>query len=193
MATAPTHSPSAAVFNLPNGLTLARLGLAIVLFGCISAGWWLVGLLVFIVAAITDWLDGYLARKHGSASAFGRNFDPLVDKVLICGAFIFLLPVRGTDLTAWMVTVVVARELIITGLRSFFESQAANFGADWLGKIKMGLQCAALIAILIVLWSAESGGFLRGVQIGLIYAMLVATALSGLQYLWRALILLRAV
>ncbi len=193
MATAPPHSPSAAVFNLPNGLTLARLGLAVVLFGCIAARWWLTGLIVFIVAAFTDWLDGYLARKHGSASAFGRNFDPLVDKVLICGAFIFLLPIPGAELTAWMVTVVVARELIITGLRSFFEAQAASFGADWLGKIKMGLQCAALIAILVVLTWGTGGGFLKDLQIGLIYAMLVATALSGLQYLWRALILLRAV
>jgi CDP-diacylglycerol--glycerol-3-phosphate 3-phosphatidyltransferase len=193
MATAPTSSPSAAVFNLPNGLTLARLGLAVVLFGCIAAAWWLTGLVVFIVAAITDWLDGYLARKHGSASAFGRNFDPLVDKVLICGAFIFLLPVPKAELTPWMVTVVVARELIITGLRSFFESQAASFGADWLGKLKMGLQCAALIAILLVLTCTDASRFLMTVQIGLIYAMLVATALSGLQYLWRALILLRAV
>ena len=90
-------SPPEAVFNLPNGLTLARLGLAVVLFGCIAVEWWLIGLIVFIVAAITDWLDGYLARKHGSASAFGRNFDPLVDKVLICGAFIFLLPVPGSE------------------------------------------------------------------------------------------------
>jgi CDP-diacylglycerol---glycerol-3-phosphate 3-phosphatidyltransferase len=193
MATAPPHSTSASVFNLPNGLTLARLGLAIVLFGCISAAWWLVGLFVFVVAAFTDWLDGYLARKHGSASAFGRNFDPLVDKVLICGAFIFLLPIPGTDLTAWMVTVVVARELIITGLRSFFESQAASFGADWLGKLKMGLQCAALIAILIVLATGATNAFLTIAEIALIYAMLVATALSGLQYLWRALILLRSV
>jgi CDP-diacylglycerol--glycerol-3-phosphate 3-phosphatidyltransferase len=193
MATAPPQLPSAAVFNLPNGLTLARLGLAVVLFACIAAAWWLTGLIVFLVAAFTDWLDGYLARKHGSTSAFGRNFDPLVDKVLICGAFIFLLPIPATELTAWMVTVVVARELIITGLRSFFESQMASFGADWLGKIKMGLQCAALIAILVVLTWGAGSEFLRTVQIGLIYAMLVATALSGLQYLWRALVLLRAV
>ena len=92
-----------------------------------------------------------------------------------------------------MVTVVVARELIITGLRSFFESQSASFGADWLGKLKMGLQCAALIAILVVLACGTSNGFFRGVQVGLIYAMLVATALSGLQYLWRALVLLKAI
>jgi CDP-diacylglycerol--glycerol-3-phosphate 3-phosphatidyltransferase len=195
MATAPTtpaRPPS--VYTLPNGLTLARLVLAVVLFACIAGAWWLTGLVVFAAAAVTDWLDGHLARKHGSASAFGRNFDPLVDKVLICGAFIYLLPVDGAGLAPWMVTVVVARELIITGLRSFFEAQAANFGADWLGKIKMGLQCAALLAILFVLAlraAAIDPGWLADVQTTLTYAMVVATALSGLQYLWRALWLLR--
>src|SRR3954447_3131497 len=157
MATAPTRSPSAAVFNVPNGLTLARLVLAVVLFGCIAAAGWLTGLVVFVVAAVTDWLDGYLARKQGSASAFGRNFDPLVDKVLVCGAFIFLLVEPRAGLLPWMVTVVVGRELIITGLRSFIETQSASFGADWLGKLKMGLQCAALIAILVVLAWGDGG------------------------------------
>src|SRR6476620_8193137 len=104
MATAPTTPVSRpAVVNLPNGLTFARLVLAVVLFGCIAGAWWLVGVLVFAVAAVTDWLDGYLARRQGLASAFGRNFDPLVDKVLICGAFIFLLPVAGAGLAPWMV------------------------------------------------------------------------------------------
>src|ERR671939_1125778 len=103
MATAPsTPVRGPTVFNLPNGLTLARLVLAVVLFACIAWELWLFGLGVFAAAAVTDWLDGYLARKHGLASAFGRNFDPLVDKILICGAFIFLLPVPGAYLTAWM-------------------------------------------------------------------------------------------
>src|SRR3954470_9669325 len=126
------------VWNLPNMLTAARLGLAVVLFALITFESWWLSLVVFIVAAITDWLDGYVARRQGLTSAFGRNFDPLVDKVLICGAFIFLLPVEGAGLAPWMVTVVVARELIITGLRSFVETlPGGNFGADWLGKIKM--------------------------------------------------------
>jgi CDP-diacylglycerol--glycerol-3-phosphate 3-phosphatidyltransferase len=196
MATAPTTPVRRpAVYNLPNALTLARLVLAGVLFGCIAAEWWLTGLAVFAVAAVTDWLDGYLARRHGLASAFGRNFDPLVDKVLICGAFIFLLPEPAAGLAPWMVTVVVARELIVTGLRSFLEShQAVNFGADWLGKVKMGLQCAALLAILCVLAIGATGSSAGGwavLQAGLVWAMLVATALSGLQYVWRALVLLR--
>jgi CDP-diacylglycerol--glycerol-3-phosphate 3-phosphatidyltransferase len=182
------------VFNLPNQLTASRLVLAGILFFCIASESWIWSLLVFVLAAITDWLDGYLARKQNLVSALGRNFDPLVDKVLICGAYIFLLPVVGAGLTPWMVTLVVARELIITGLRSFLENKGATFGADWLGKIKMVLQCAALIAIFIALQSPEccpaAATFFGAVQIGLIYAMLAATALSGLQYIWRAVSLL---
>lgn len=195
MATAsPPRSP---VFNLPNQLTAARLVLGVVLFALIAfdAWWWCV--VVFAAAASTDWLDGYLARRQGIASALGRVFDPLVDKVLISGAYIFLLPVQGAGLAAWMVTVVVGRELIITGLRSFLENRGTVFGADWLGKLKMGLQCAALFAIFVAL-GVTAGGASEGTQVffsrirdGLIYAMIGATALSGLQYLWRAALILR--
>lgn len=195
MSLAPPTVRHPPVVNLPNALTAARLVLAVVLFACIAGQAWLPGLVVFVVAAITDWLDGYFARKHGLQSAFGRNFDPLVDKVLIGGAFIFLMPEPSAELAPWMVTVVVARELIITGLRGFIESQGGGFGADWLGKLKMGLQCAALIAILLVLAAAarDAGlaASLRPIQVALVYAMIVATAASGLQYLWRAALLLR--
>jgi CDP-diacylglycerol--glycerol-3-phosphate 3-phosphatidyltransferase len=125
-------------------------------------------------------------------------FDPLVDKVLICGAYIFLLAEQGqSGLAPWMVTVVVARELIITVLRSFLENRGVSFGADWLGKLKMGLQCAALFGIFAALHVAHHGysefvveGFCT-LRDGLIYAMLGATALSGLQYLWRAALILQ--
>lgn len=199
-----TISPSRPpVFNLPNQLTALRLILAFVLFGFISAEYWIWCIVIFALAAVTDWLDGYLARLQGLTSTLGRNFDPLVDKVLICGAYIFLLP-YGTPqgwLLPWMVTVVVARELIITSLRSFLENRGAVFGADWLGKVKMVLQCAALFGIFLYLHllanvtdpDADVGrlwlvGTLRD---GLIYAMIAATALSGVQYLWRAALLLK--
>ena len=77
------------VFNLPNQLTTSRLVLAVVLFGLIHLESWAWCLAVFAVAAFTDWLDGYLARIQGLTSSLGRILDPLVDKVLICGAFIF--------------------------------------------------------------------------------------------------------
>src|SRR5436309_8097252 len=117
------------VFNLANQLTTSRLVLALLLFALISSGSWLLSLLVFAVAAVTDWLDGYLARKQGLTSTLGRNLDPLVDKVLICGAFIFLVPVDRAGIEPWMVTVVVGRELIITSLRSFLENRGATFAA----------------------------------------------------------------
>jgi CDP-diacylglycerol---glycerol-3-phosphate 3-phosphatidyltransferase len=183
------------VFNLPNQLTAARAGLAIVLFALIALHSWAWCLLVFALAAITDYLDGYLARRQGITSTLGRNLDPLVDKILICGAYIFLLPVADSGLAAWVVTVVVARELTITVLRSFLEGQGAKFGADWLGKIKMWLQCAALIAVFLLLLMREATGEVSAGTLltrdGLIYAMVVITILSGLQYLWKAALLLR--
>jgi CDP-diacylglycerol--glycerol-3-phosphate 3-phosphatidyltransferase len=196
MATAtPTRAP---VFNLPNQLTASRFVLALVLFVLIALeDFWLECTLVFAAAAATDWFDGYLARKQGISSTLGRILDPLVDKVLICGAYIFLLKVTDAGLEPWMVTVVVARELVITSLRSFLENQGASFGADWLGKLKMGLQCAALIAVFVFLYvrqldvTDDAVTFFAMVRTGLIYAMLGATVMSGMQYLWKATLLLK--
>ncbi|MFL5329290.1 MAG: CDP-diacylglycerol--glycerol-3-phosphate 3-phosphatidyltransferase [Gemmataceae bacterium] len=191
-----THTPRpqvriapSQVWNIPNALTTVRLGMAFVLFGCIALELWQTALVLFIIAAFTDWLDGYLARKQGLNTAFGRNFDPLVDKILVGGAFIFLLPVRGSMLTPWIVTLVIARELMVTGLRGYFEARATKFGADMFGKVKMVLQCAALIAILVAL-SWDTGRWII-LQPALIYAMVMATALSGLQYVIKAIAILR--
>jgi CDP-diacylglycerol--glycerol-3-phosphate 3-phosphatidyltransferase len=199
----PPTQPS--IFNLPNQLTAARLLLAVVLFAFISFGGWLSCLIIFSLAVVTDALDGYLARRQGLTSTLGRNLDPLVDKVLICGAYIFLLPYGMADgaglreawLQPWMVTLIVSRELIITSLRSFLENQGVSFGADWLGKIKMILQCVALFSIFIALYALNLAlpspwtQFFALARVVLIWAMLIATALSGLQYLWRAAALLK--
>jgi CDP-diacylglycerol--glycerol-3-phosphate 3-phosphatidyltransferase len=187
----PTRPP---IFNLPNQLTASRFVLALFLFALIAMHSWMGCLVVFIVAAFTDWLDGYLARKQGLTSTLGRNLDPLVDKVLTCGAYIFLIPVPGAGIAPWMVTVVVARELVITSLRSFLENQGVRFGAEWIGKIKMGLQCAALIAIFIALQVPEDWAYaslIGWTKDVFIYAMLASTILSGLQYLWRSALLLK--
>jgi CDP-diacylglycerol--glycerol-3-phosphate 3-phosphatidyltransferase len=170
--------------------------MAAVLFVFIPLHWWIACLALFVLAAVTDWLDGFLARRYGWTSALGRNLDPLADKVLVCGAFIMLLQPGGTAneslipaLQPWVVLVVVMRELAVTALRTFMEGQGVKFGADWLGKLKMWLQCAALVAIFVVLqlneWP-EVKGWLGLVQDVLIYAMAVVTVLSGLQYLWKA-------
>jgi CDP-diacylglycerol---glycerol-3-phosphate 3-phosphatidyltransferase len=196
----PTTRPASRppVFNLPNQLTAGRFVLALILFVLIRYETWGWCLGVFALAAFTDWLDGYLARRQNLTSTLGRNLDPLVDKVLMCGTYVFLTPLGTAEgwLLPWMVTVVVARELVITSLRSYLEMTGASFGADWLGKLKMGLQCAAVIAIFISLgakeWFPELEHFCSVARDGLIYAMLAATLLSGGQYLWRAAILYRA-
>ncbi len=195
----PPVPPDPHPLNLPNLLTAARFVLALVLFVLVAAQAWLTCILVFAVAALTDYLDGYFARLQGLTSTLGRNMDPLVDKILICGAYIFLLPLGNVEgwLHPWMVTVIVARELVITGLRSYMENRGAVFGADWLGKLKMVLQCAALFAIFLALHAEAqkldpgTSWFLASARDGLLYAMLGATILSGLQYLWRAAMLLK--
>jgi len=181
------------LLTIPNLLTLSRLPLAVILFACIAFERWLAALLVFGVASITDWLDGLLARRLNQQSAIGRSLDPLVDKVLTGGAFIYLMQVKDSLLLPWMVTVVIGRELLITGIRGIMEAQGVKFGADWLGKLKMVLQCAVLVAMLAALWlqsefSLGDDGLkvLRYSQMGLIYAMLLATIASGVRYVVRA-------
>jgi len=185
--------------HLANILTLSRLGLSVVLFALLAAEMWRASLAIFLIAALTDWLDGMVARMQGLVSSLGRVLDPLVDKVLICGAFVFLLPLGAEQgwLYPWMVTVVIARELIISGLRDQLESMGAAFGADWLGKVKMVLQSAAIIAILVALevpnhpdWADASGASslldaVRVIRDVLIWAMVVATVVSGANYLLR--------
>ena len=194
MATMTPPRPPATVFNLPNQLTTSRLALAVVLFALIHFESWAWCLAVFSLAALTDWLDGYLARLQGLTSSLGRVFDPLVDKVLMCGVFIFLLPIGSRPeagwLAPWMVVVVVSREFLITGLRSYLESLGIRFGADRMGKIKMVLQCTAVFAIFLHLYTPVD--WLALARDGLIYAMLGVTLFSGVQYIVRGVMILRS-
>lgn len=185
------------LLNVPNLLSLARVPLAVVLFACVGHEAWLAGLVVFVVACATDWLDGWWARKYGPLTLVGRNLDPLCDKVLVCGAFIYLIPAPGAGVLPWMVTVVVCRELLVTGLRGMVEATGRKFGADWFGKLKMGLQCAVLIGVLLIAWlrtragTADALAALERVQLALLWAMLAATVGSGAQYVVKAVKLLR--
>jgi CDP-diacylglycerol--glycerol-3-phosphate 3-phosphatidyltransferase len=189
MAVAPPP-PRPPLLNLPNALSTSRLFLAAGLFACIAYEAWWGGLAIMAVAALTDWLDGYLARLYQQVSSFGRVLDPLTDKVLVCGAFIYLLPVKESGILPWMVTVIIARELLITGIRSFLENQGAVFGADRYGKLKMVLQCATLIGILLMM-ALPAVTWLGPVVAVTTWAMLAVTILSGVQYLVRAALLLR--
>src|SRR5436190_4880503 len=190
-------APSEPLLHVPNLLSFARIPLAVVLFACVVHEAWLLGLVVFLIATATDWLDGWWARKYGPLTLVGRALDPLADKILVCGAFIYLIPVEQAGILPWMVTVVVCRELLVTGLRGMVEAAGKKFGADWFGKLKMGLQCAVLIGVLLLQWWRAAGfnadvlGVLEPVQLVLLWAMLLATLGSGLQYLVKAAKLLR--
>ena len=191
--------------NLPNQITLARLVLAIVFFVLLSQyaqqtprPWMLdVAVIIFIVAALTDILDGYIARRFGLVTPLGRVLDPFVDKVLICGAFILFVgpqfvDAEGhnvTEVSSWMVVVIVGRELLVTGLRGFNESRGREFGASLHGKLKMWMQSIAAPAVLfIVAHEASWGGPAWAVVVKkvLVWATVVVTALSTIQYLIRS-------
>ncbi len=144
----PAVKPS--VWNVPNAVTVARLALAIVLFVLLAAGRFTSGLVVFLVAAGTDWVDGYWARKYGQITQLGRILDPFADKLIVCGAFIYLAAAPqladgspASGIAAWVAVLVMAREMIVTALRSLVESRGGDFSAKWTGKWKMVFQCAA--------------------------------------------------
>lgn len=193
---APT-SPPEPLLNIPNLLSFARVPLAVVVFACIVHEAWLAGLLVFLVTAATDWLDGWWARKYGPLTLVGRNLDPLTDKILVCGTFIYLIPVAKSGILPWMVTVVVCRELLVTGLRGMVEATGKKFGADWFGKLKMALQCAVLSGVLLIAWlrtlasMTDALAVLEPAQRVLLWLMLAATVGSGAQYVVKAAKLLR--
>ena len=101
---------------------------------------------LFVVVAATDFLDGWLARRDGHVSAFGRIADPFVDKVLVLGTMIFLatMPWSREWMPAWVVVAILAREFLVTGIRGYVESAGKQFPADWFGKLKMVVQCMAV-------------------------------------------------
>jgi CDP-diacylglycerol--glycerol-3-phosphate 3-phosphatidyltransferase len=189
-----------AVFNLPNQLTIARLVLSLVLFGLISGELYAASLIVFVVAASTDWLDGYFARKYGLVTMLGRILDPFVDKIIICGTFICLVANSKSGVMAWMAVLVVGRELLITALRSFLEQQGADFSASMSVKLKMVLQCvAAAVSLFCLTYSSGEGPNAIGelpaalgyLLVGSVWAALIMTVYSGVEYVRRAIALLR--
>lgn len=202
------------VWNVPNVLTIARLVLSVFCFVTLTAGWYLPSLVLFAIAAGTDWVDGFYARRYGQITQLGRILDPFADKIIICGTFTFLAAVPPVDLAhgldrsasevwAWMAVVVVAREILVTALRSFFEEHGSDFSAKLSGKYKMVLQCGAVALSLWRLWyyqfdagkmgwgsepSALSTWSLRL----LVWSAIVMTLYSGWVYVKRAADLLKS-
>ena len=175
-------------FNVPNQLTAARLVLSIVVFVLIPLKMYVPAIVVFIIAASTDWIDGYWARRFNQVTKLGRMFDPFVDKIIICGTFILLGAAEGSGIAAWMAVVVVGRELLVTALRSFIEESGGDFSANMAGKLKMVFQCVAVVASLWVLQIRQDevvlANWLLWTLTGLAWLAVLSTIQSGLGYVW---------
>jgi len=138
------------IFNLPNSLTLFRVAcvpVLVVLLFFPHKGTSFVAALVFGLASISDLLDGFLARRQQLVTTFGKFLDPLADKLIVSAALIMLIPLGRAP--AWMVVVIVGRELAITGLRSMAVSEGRVISADELGKKKMVFQIVAILGLLL--------------------------------------------
>jgi CDP-diacylglycerol---glycerol-3-phosphate 3-phosphatidyltransferase len=190
--------------NLPNKLTVSRFVLTAFFLCALFCPWQIpfrntLALFFFCVASFTDFLDGKIARSRNLITNFGILMDPLADKILICSAFVAF--VESTHLhadapvkvAAWMVIVIVARELTITGLRLLAASKGVVLAAEKYGKHKTVSQIIAIIALLLTDANAEWNQPLQNIFAGwlplfamiMLWLTVALTAASGLIYLWR--------
>ena len=181
---------SSTILNVPNVITAARLLLAVVVFLLIPLERYLAAMIVFVVAAGTDWIDGWWARKYQQVTKLGRILDPFVDKIIICGTFIFLAAIPNSGIVPWMAVVVMGREMLVTAIRGYIEQQGGDFSAQMSGKLKMVFQCAAVVASLIALWHYQQPGstaatlpsWLSWTLTISVWLALISTVWSGLEY-----------
>jgi len=195
------------IINVPNLATIARIVLSVVLFAFLSIGWYKTSLVLFVITAVTDWFDGYWARKYAQITQLGRVLDPFADKLFICGVFIFLAAkaplVDGaypSGIAAWMAVVIVGRELLVTTLRTFVEQSGGDFSAKWIGKWKMVLQCLAACWSITQLsylnsdgtnWQTPPPSWMSDGLVVVAWAAIVLTLYSGLTYVQVAINKLR--
>ena len=185
--------------NLPNRLTVGRLFLTmffVVALGTRFPFHYTVALVLFVVAGITDFIDGEIARRYGLVTDFGKLMDPLIDKVMTAAAFVSLVPLGA--IAAWVAIVVISREFLITGLRLLAISKNRVRAADPIGKHKTGWQFATVIFFLVLLAIGEFRGrwvtpvaasqlhelwVYGGLSVSTIAVIL--TVYSGVDYFWR--------
>ncbi len=184
-------STSSAILNVPNVLTTARFVLAVVVFVLIPLEQYLAATVIFVIGAGTDWIDGWWARKYDQVTKLGRIFDPFVDKIIICGAFIMLAAEPGSGILPWMAVVVMGREMLVTAIRGFIEQQGGDFSAQLMGKLKMVVQCVAVVASLIALREYQLAGsrdaslptWLNYTLHGSVWLAIFLTIYSGVEYI----------
>lgn len=167
--------------NTPNKLTLLRVILIpffVVCMLAVNAGWgkW-AALAIFIIASLTDMLDGYLARRDNLVTNFGKFMDPLADKLLVCSAMICLVDMER--IPSWVVIIIIGREFVISGFRLIASDNGVVIAANYWGKIKTVCQ---MIMIIVVI--ADLGGVFVVVEQVLIYLSLILTVISLTTYLW---------
>ncbi len=189
VATAPARPR---FWNVPNTLTVGRLALAAVVFALIAFDQYALALAAFVVAALSDALDGYFARLLKQDTPIGRQLDPLIDKVIVSGCYIYLAAIPGTGVLPWMVTAIVVRELLIQGLRSLLEGQGQPFGAKMAGKLKTTIQCCSISAVLLALAVSAPPVWLLWVRDILTWLAVALTIYSGASYLAGAMPALRS-
>ena len=182
--------------NWANRLTLSRLGLTILFVVALNSSWQYgrtTALIIFLIAGLTDFIDGEIARRYGVITNFGKLMDPLVDKIMMAAAFISLVPLRAVP--AWVATTVVARDFLITGLRLMATAKGRVLPAERLGKQKTSWQIVTVIFFLALLAASElryaderSMWWLRAREIAgpiLVYFMVALTIYSGIGFAWR--------
>lgn len=176
--------------NLPNRLTVSRIMLAgvFILFVFVrGTGAKFAALAIFLIACITDYYDGYIARKNDMITDFGKLMDPIADKILILGGFLAFVEMK--IIPAWMVMVIIARELIITGIRVLALSKRRVLAAEVAGKHKTVSQIVAVLSILVFLIIKESGFAFRFITYyriaihTLMFITVLMTLTSGISYM----------
>lgn len=169
--------------NLPNKLTILRVIMVpfFVLFMLTdiggSANKW-ISLILFVVASLTDLLDGKIARKYNLVTNFGKFMDPLADKLLVCSAMICLIEMNKLD--AWIVIVIISREFIISGFRLVASDSGVVIAASYWGKFKTVFQMAMIIVLI-----ADLGGFFDMLGTILVWVALALTIISLLDYVFK--------
>ncbi len=168
--------------NTPNKLTLLRVIMIpfFVVFMLADLGSWSkwAALIVFVVASMTDWLDGYLARRDHLVTDFGKFMDPLADKLLVCSALICLTDMDR--IPSWVVIIIIGREFIISGFRLIASDNGVVIAANYWGKAKT--VCQMLMTIVLI---ADLGSGVYLLEQVLIYASLLLTVISLVTYLWQ--------
>jgi CDP-diacylglycerol--glycerol-3-phosphate 3-phosphatidyltransferase len=175
------REPSNEIWNLPNALTLFRIFLVpflVVVLLTKFTGREFVGLGIFLVAAATDFFDGWIARRRNQTTRLGALLDPIADKLLMSAAFISLVEMDPAHVPAWMVVIIIGREFAVSGLRSIAAQQGVTIAASPLGKGKMVSQ---VIAISLLILGYELGELRVSGKFAL-WAVMVFALASGIDY-----------